>query len=145
MAWADLAATRLISVSSRSSNRILFNNALAELTARPAVFCEVSPVNAALATAAAGVGVAAVPALACSAVRYPTLAALALGGPAASRSWCSSTPWPIPASPRLDSGRLTAARRNRAGPKKKAAHLHRRFHMRTAKYPPINKCDFWLS
>ncbi|HEX8477146.1 MAG TPA: LysR substrate-binding domain-containing protein, partial [Telluria sp.] len=73
--WADLAGTRLISVSSRSSNRILFDNALAELKERPAVFCEVNHVTAALAMAAAGVGVAAVPALAYSAVRYPTLAA----------------------------------------------------------------------
>jgi DNA-binding transcriptional LysR family regulator len=84
--WVDLAGTRLISVSSRSSNRILFDNALAELKERPAVFCEVNHVTAALAMAAAGVGVAAVPALAYSAVRYPTLAALELVGPAVHRT-----------------------------------------------------------
>lgn len=86
VAWADLSGVRLISVSSRSSNRVLFDNALAELKARPAVFCEVNHVTAALAMAAAGVGVTAVPALAYSAVRYPTLAALALAGPAVHRT-----------------------------------------------------------
>jgi DNA-binding transcriptional LysR family regulator len=86
VAWADLSGTRLISVSSRSSNRVLFDNALAELKERPAVFCEVNHVTAALAMAAAGVGVTAVPALAYSAVRYPTLAALALIGPAVHRT-----------------------------------------------------------
>ncbi|MBC7656803.1 MAG: LysR family transcriptional regulator, partial [Frankiaceae bacterium] len=78
--------TRLISLSSRSSNRILFDNALANLKQRPAVFCEVNHVTTALAMAAAGVGVTAVPALAYSAGRYPTLAALALVGPSVQRT-----------------------------------------------------------
>ena len=86
VAWTDLSGTRLISVSSRSSNRILFDNALAELKERPAVFCEVNHVTAALAMAAAGVGVTAVPKLAYSAVRYPTLAALELIGPSVHRT-----------------------------------------------------------
>lgn len=86
VAWTDLSGTRLISVSSRSSNRVLFDNALAELKERPAVFCEVNHVTAALAMAAAGVGVTAVPKLAYSAVRYPTLAALALIGPSVHRT-----------------------------------------------------------
>ncbi|WP_332877364.1 LysR family transcriptional regulator [Massilia sp. S19_KUP03_FR1] len=86
VAWSDLSETRLISLSSRSSNRILFDNALANLKQRPAVFCEVNHVTTALAMAAAGVGVTAVPALAYSAVRYPTLAALALVGPSVQRT-----------------------------------------------------------
>lgn len=86
VAWAELAGARLISVSARSSNRILFDHALADLKERPTVFCEVNHVTAALAMAAAGVGVTAVPALAYSAVRYPTLAALALVGPSVQRT-----------------------------------------------------------
>jgi DNA-binding transcriptional LysR family regulator len=86
VAWSDLSGSRLIALSSRSSNRILFDNALADLKEPPAVFCEVNHVTAALAMAAAGVGVTAVPALAYSAVRYPTLAALALVGPSVHRT-----------------------------------------------------------
>jgi DNA-binding transcriptional LysR family regulator len=86
VAWEELRGSRLIAVSIRSSNRILLDNALAELKQRPAVFCETNHVTSALAMAAAGVGVAAVPALAYSAVRYPTLAAVELVGPAVHRT-----------------------------------------------------------
>lgn len=86
VAWEALRDSRLIAVSIRSSNRILLDNALAALKERPAVFCETNHVTSALAMAAAGVGVAAVPALAYSAVRYPTLAALELVGPSVHRT-----------------------------------------------------------
>jgi len=86
VAWRELCGTRLISVSVRSSNRILLDNALARLKERPAVFCEVNHVTAALAMAAAGVGVAAVPALAYSQVRYPALVAVPLVEPEVQRT-----------------------------------------------------------
>lgn len=53
---------------------------------RPAVFCEVNHVTAALAMASAGLGVAAVPALAYSRERYPALAAVPLVEPAVQRT-----------------------------------------------------------
>lgn len=86
VAWRDLCGERLISVSLRSSNRILLDNALARVRERPAVFCEVNHVTAALAMASAGLGVAAVPALAYSRERYPALAAVPLVEPAVQRT-----------------------------------------------------------
>lgn len=84
--WTDLCGSRLISVSARSSNRVLLDNALARLEARPAVFCEVNHVTAALALADAGVGVTAVPALAYSKVRYPSLVTVPLVEPEVRRT-----------------------------------------------------------
>lgn len=86
VAWRELCGERLIAVSLRSSNRVLLDNALARVRERPAVFCEVNHVTAALAMAAAGLGVAAVPALACSRERYPALAAVPLTEPAVQRT-----------------------------------------------------------
>ncbi|MGJ7917822.1 LysR family transcriptional regulator [Massilia sp. LXY-6] len=84
--WRDLCGTRLISVSLRSSNRILLDNALAELEERPAVFCEVNHVTAALALADAGLGLTAVPALAYSKLRYPSLVTVPLVEPEVRRT-----------------------------------------------------------
>jgi DNA-binding transcriptional LysR family regulator len=86
VAWADLCGTRLISVSARSSNRVLLDNALARLEQRPTVFCEVNHVTTALSMAAAGVGVAAVPALAYSSEGYPTLVTVPLVAPEVRRT-----------------------------------------------------------
>jgi DNA-binding transcriptional LysR family regulator len=86
VAWADLCGTRLISVSARSSNRVLLDNALARLEQRPTVFCEVNHVTTALSMAAAGVGVAAVPALAYSSEGYPTLVTVPLVTPEVRRT-----------------------------------------------------------
>jgi DNA-binding transcriptional LysR family regulator len=84
--WKDLCGSRLISVSARSSNRVLLDNALARLETRPAVFCEVNHVTSALALADAGVGVTAVPALAYSKVRYPSLVTVPLVEPEVRRT-----------------------------------------------------------
>jgi DNA-binding transcriptional LysR family regulator len=84
--WSDLRGARLISVSVRSSNRILLDNALARLEERPVVFCEVNHVTAALALADTGIGVAAVPALAYSQVRYPSLVTVPLVEPEVRRT-----------------------------------------------------------
>jgi DNA-binding transcriptional LysR family regulator len=86
VAWKELCGTRLISVSARSSNRVLLDNALARLKERPAVFCEVNHVVSALAMAAAGVGVAAVPSLAYSAALYPSLTVVPLTHPPVRRT-----------------------------------------------------------
>jgi DNA-binding transcriptional LysR family regulator len=84
--WGELRGTRLIGVSARSSNRILLDNALARLEERPLVFCEVNHVTAALALADAGVGVTAVPALAYSKLRYPSLVTVPLVEPEVRRT-----------------------------------------------------------
>jgi len=84
--WSELRGSRLIGVSARSSNRILLDNALARLEERPVVFCEVNHVTAALALADAGVGVTAVPALAYSKLRYPSLATVPLVEPEVRRT-----------------------------------------------------------
>ena len=86
VAWRELCGERLISVSLRSSNRILLDHALARMKERPTVFCEVNHVTSALAMASAGLGVAAVPALAYSRERYPALAAVRLTEPAVQRT-----------------------------------------------------------
>ena len=41
VSWSALRGSRLIAVSARISNRILLDNALAQLEERPVVFCEV--------------------------------------------------------------------------------------------------------
>lgn len=86
VSWSALRGSRLIAVSARSSNRILLDNALARLEERPVVFCEVNHVTAALALADAGVGVTAVPALAYSALRYPSLVTVPLVEPEVKRT-----------------------------------------------------------
>jgi len=84
--WSELRGSRLIGVSARSSNRILLDNALARLDERPVVFCEVNHVTAALALADAGVGMTAVPALAYSKLRYPSLVTVPLVEPEVRRT-----------------------------------------------------------
>lgn len=73
-------------MSARSSNRILLDNALARVEERPVVFCEVNHVTAALALADAGVGMTAVPALAYSKLRYPSLVTVPLVEPEVRRT-----------------------------------------------------------
>lgn len=62
--WADLAGQRLVSVSSRSSNRLLLDQAMAELPERPVAWYECNHVTGALALVEAGLGLAALPQLA---------------------------------------------------------------------------------
>jgi DNA-binding transcriptional LysR family regulator len=86
VAWKELRDARLISVSARSSNRVLLDNALARVKEGPALFCEVNHVTGALAMAAGGLGLAVVPNLALSGALYPSLAGVPLTHPAVSRT-----------------------------------------------------------
>lgn len=62
--WAELAGQRLVSVSDRSSNRLLLDQVLAGLPDRPVVWYECNHVTGALALVEAGLGLAALPQLA---------------------------------------------------------------------------------
>lgn len=86
LAWKDLVDETFISVSSRSSNRVLLDHALAKLRARPTVTYEVNHVTGALSMVAAGLGVAAVPALAMSREEHPSLVSIPLTHPTVSRT-----------------------------------------------------------
>lgn len=86
VAWRELRDDRLISVSARSSNRLLLDSALARVKDRPALFCEVNHVVGALAMAAGGLGAAIVPDLALSRSLYPALVGVPLTHPTVSRT-----------------------------------------------------------
>jgi DNA-binding transcriptional LysR family regulator len=86
LAWKDLVEETFISVSSRSSNRVLLDHALAKLSRRPTVTYEVNHVTGALSMVAAGLGVAAVPALAMSRDEHPALVSIPLSHPTVSRT-----------------------------------------------------------
>lgn len=64
VSWAELAGQRLVSVSSRSSNRLLLDQAMAELPQAPVAWYECNHVTGALALVEAGLGLAALPQLA---------------------------------------------------------------------------------
>jgi DNA-binding transcriptional LysR family regulator len=84
--WSDLAGEHLISLSERSGNRALIDNALAGVPERPAVFYEAKHVAGALALVSAGLGVSVVPELSLSRESYPGLVGIALAGPNISRT-----------------------------------------------------------
>lgn len=86
VAWKELIDERFISVSARSSNRLLLDNALAKMPKRPLISYEVDHVTGALGMVAAGLGVAVVPALALSAEHYPSLVSIPLTQPVVSRT-----------------------------------------------------------
>jgi DNA-binding transcriptional LysR family regulator len=86
LAWKDLVEETFISVSSRSSNRAILDHALAGLKKRPTVSYEVNHVTGALGMVVAGLGVAAVPALAVSKEEYPSLVSIPLAHPTVSRT-----------------------------------------------------------
>lgn len=64
VAWAELAGQRLVSVSRHSSNRLLLDQALADLPEPPVAWYECNHVTGALALVEAGLGLAALPQLA---------------------------------------------------------------------------------
>lgn len=86
VAWKDLMDETLISVSARSSNRVLLDHALAKIKRRPSVSYETNHVISALGMVAAGLGIAAVPALALSKEHYPSLVSIPLTHPTISRT-----------------------------------------------------------
>lgn len=82
--WGELAGQRMVSVSRRSGNRVLIDQALAELPARPVAFHEAEHVAGALALVEAGLGMAALPRLGVP-TRHPLLAAVRLVEPVVER------------------------------------------------------------
>jgi DNA-binding transcriptional LysR family regulator len=84
--WEELADEKLISVSQSSGNRMLIDNALARLRRRPVIFYEANHIAGALAMAAAGLGVAAIPGLALSSDSYPALTGVPLAKPTIRRT-----------------------------------------------------------
>ena len=85
VAWADLAGHDFISVSQRSGNRLLIDQALAGLATRPTIVCEAQHVTALLGLVEAGLGVAAVPAMAMPGKDHPVLVSVPLDGPVVTR------------------------------------------------------------
>ena len=85
VAWADLAAYELISVAQSSGNRLLLDQALAGLDLRLNTVCEAQHVTAMLGLVEAGLGVAAVPAMAMPGPDHPVLVSVPLDTPVVSR------------------------------------------------------------
>lgn len=85
VAWADLAKHDFITVAQTSGNRLLIDQALAGLPQRPQIVCEAQHVTAMLGLVEAGLGVAAVPALAMPAKDHPVLVSVPLDGPVVTR------------------------------------------------------------
>ena len=86
VAWKELRPEQLVSVSARSSNRVLLDNALARMKDPPVVSYEVNHVTGALAMAAGGLGIAVVPEVALSETLYPSLVGVPLTHPSVSRT-----------------------------------------------------------
>ncbi len=85
VAWADLVGHDFIAMAQSSANRLLIDQALAGLAERPQIVCEAQHVTALLGLVEAGVGVAAVPALAMPGSDHPLLVSLPLDGPVVTR------------------------------------------------------------
>lgn len=85
VAWADLAAHDFITIAQGSGNRLLIDQALAGVPVRPTIVCEAQHVTALLGLVEAGLGVAAVPALAMPGDEHPVLVSLPLDGPIVTR------------------------------------------------------------
>ena len=85
VAWADLAGHDFISVTQDSGNRLLIDQALAGLAVRPVSVCEAQHVTTLLGLVEAGLGVAAVPAMAMPGSEHPLLVSVPLDGPVVTR------------------------------------------------------------
>jgi DNA-binding transcriptional LysR family regulator len=83
--WSELAAFDVISVSRSSGNRVLLDQALARVAVRPEPTYEAEHVATLLGLVEAGLGVAAVPALAMPGKGHPTLVSVPLEEPAVQR------------------------------------------------------------
>jgi DNA-binding transcriptional LysR family regulator len=83
--WSDLAAYDYISVSKSSGNRRLLDQALAHVTGRPQNSYEAQHVTTMLGLVEAGLGVAAVPAMAMPGPDHPLLVSVPLTEPAVTR------------------------------------------------------------
>jgi DNA-binding transcriptional LysR family regulator len=85
VAWADLAAYDFIAVTQSSGNRLLLDQALAGLAVRPVAVCETQHVTTMLGLVEAGLGVAAVPAMAMPGKDHPLLVSVPLDEPVVTR------------------------------------------------------------
>jgi len=83
--WRELAQHDFIGVSRSSGNRLLIDQALARSAVRPQSICEAEHVTTLLGLVEAGLGVAAVPALAMPAGDHPLLVSIPLGDPVVTR------------------------------------------------------------
>ncbi len=85
VSWKDLAAYDFITVGKASGNRLLIDQALAGVAGRPQVLYEAQHVTTLLGLVEAGLGVAAVPALAMPAHDHPLLVSIPLEEPVVTR------------------------------------------------------------
>jgi len=83
--WSDLAQYDFISVSKSSGNRLLLDQALAKVSGRPQPLYEAEHVTTMIGMVEAGLGVAAVPALAMPAADHPLLVSVQLIDPIVTR------------------------------------------------------------
>ncbi len=83
--WAELAGEKMVAMSRQSGNRLLLDNALANLAERPVAFHEANHVTGALGLVEAGLGMAALPDLALPPT-HPDLVAIALVEPSIHRT-----------------------------------------------------------
>ena len=86
IAWPELADERFISVSTASGNRMLIDNAMAQVSVRPSVLYEANHIEAALAMVEAGLGVAAIPQFALANRSPAQIATVSLVRPAIGRT-----------------------------------------------------------
>lgn len=84
--WAELVGEKLIAVAASSGNRALLDNAVARIEQRPVIYYEANHVAGVLGMVEAGIGVAALPSLAVSAVSHPALLGIPLLEPTVSRT-----------------------------------------------------------
>ncbi len=85
VAWADLAGYDFIAIAQGSGNRVLLDQALAGAALRPVPVCEAQHVTTLLGLVEAGLGVAAVPAMAMPGKDHPLLVSVPLDGPVVTR------------------------------------------------------------
>ena len=83
--WAELAAYDFISVAKSSGNRLLLDQALAGVQGAPQAIYEAQHVTTQLGLVEAGLGVAAVPAMAMPAADHPLLVSVPLVDPVVTR------------------------------------------------------------
>jgi DNA-binding transcriptional LysR family regulator len=81
VSWEDLAGHDFITVSKASGNRLLIDQALAGVARRPHALYEAQHITTLIGLVEAGLGVAAVPALAMPARDHPLLVSIPLDGP----------------------------------------------------------------
>lgn len=85
VSWAQLAQHDFIAVNRSSGNRLLLDQALAGVADRPQAIFETQHVTTLLGLVEAGLGVAAVPAMAMPGAGHPTLVSVPLVGPVVTR------------------------------------------------------------